>query len=211
MPDRNCVECGTTVHGQGRHLYCSDECKLITRSCVTCGDEFRVERKRHDRNFACSLKCRPARQWNPRVEVSCRGCSEPIMVYPSQLNGGRGRYCSRSCAALHRPINGRPSKIADASIDLFLKSSPLLCELEKRIGRWSVDMALPLEMVAIELDGEYWHSLPAMVDKDRRKDEWLTAQGWRVIRIVMTRDDTPESIARRISEELDTCMMTTAA
>ena len=72
-------------------------------------------------------------------------------------------------------------------------------------------MALPLEMVAIELDGEYWHSLPAMVDKDRRKDEWLTAQGWRVIRIVMTRDDTPESIARRISEELDTCMMTTAA
>lgn len=111
---------------------------------------------------------------------------------------------------MHRPINGKPSKIADAAIDEFLKGTPLLCELEKRLGRWSVDLALPLHNIAVELDGEYWHSLPAMVEKDRRKDEWLDANGWHVIRIVMAKDDTPQSIARRIAEELNPCLTVAA-
>lgn len=211
MPDRRCVECGAPVHGQGKHLYCSDDCKMVTRSCATCGDEFRVERKRKGRNFVCSLKCRPARQWGePKVDVECGCCGEPMTVHASRLASGRGKFCSRSCAALARPINGKPSKIADAAIDEFLKGTPLLCELEKRLGRWSVDLALPLHNIAIELDGEYWHGLPAMVEKDRRKDEWMNAHGWHVIRVVMGKDDTPQSIARRIAEELDTCLTATA-
>ena len=211
MSDRRCVECGVALRGRGRRLYCSDDCKLITRTCATCGDEFKVQRKRKGRNFVCSLSCRPVRKWgNPPVDVSCQGCGATMSVYPSQLNEGRGKYCSRSCSAFHRPISGKPSKIADAAINEFLGMTPLLCELEKRLGRWSVDMALPLHSIAVELDGEYWHGLPAMVEKDRRKDEWMNAHGWRVIRISIGRDDTPQSIARRIAEELDSCLTATA-
>lgn len=208
MPDRCCVECGAPVHGQGRHLYCSDECKLITRTCVTCGEDFRAERKRRNRIPVCSIQCRPSRSWgNPQLQFDCLGCGDQITAYACQ----RRKYCSRSCAALHRPINGKPSKIADAAIDEFLRGTPLLCELEKRLGRWSVDLALPLQQIAVELDGEYWHGLPAMVEKDRRKDAWLAEHGWTVVRVVMSKDDSPGSIARRISEELTPCLMQAAA
>jgi len=210
-PKRLCVICGAgPIVGQGKHMYCSDDCKLITRTCRGCGDEFRVERKRKDRNFFCSKRCVPSS--NPkiaRVDKPCGHCGETMKLLPSQAH--ITKFCSRSCAALARPINGKPSKIADAAIDEFLKGTPLLCELEKRLGRWSVDMALPLHSIAVELDGAYWHSLPAMVEKDQRKDAWLSANGWTVIRIVMDRHDTPQSIARRIAEELDACLMSAPA
>ena len=70
---------------------------------------------------------------------------------------------------------------------------------EHRVGRWSIDLALPQLALAIELDGEYWHSLPNMVAKDIRKDAYLRSRGWTVCRIVMTKDDTPETIARQIT------------
>lgn len=51
------------------------------------------------------------------------------------------------------------------------------------VGRYRLDLAFPKEMVAIECDGKEWHSSPEQVERDRLKDEFLTDNGWRVIRI----------------------------
>lgn len=67
------------------------------------------------------------------------------------------------------------------------------------MGRWSIDLAIPEDRHAIELDGIYWHSLPEMVAKDARKDAYLKAKGWTVTRIVFDGSDTPETIAQRIT------------
>lgn len=53
-------------------------------------------------------------------------------------------------------------------------------------------------MLAVELDGEYWHSLPDMVEKDQRKDAALTARGWDVRRIIIGKRDRPADVADRI-------------
>jgi very-short-patch-repair endonuclease len=207
---RCCVVCGDTLSGRGKRLYCEAH-RLEDRECKSCGASFRVDRKRKDRNFVCSLSCRKPREWGrQKVDRQCAHCGVGFEAYPSVIEGGRAKFCSRSCAGLARPISGRPSKIADDAIDTFLASSPMLCEREKRMGRWSVDLALPLHSIAVELDGEYWHSLPAMVDRDRRKDAWLMSQGWTVVRIVIAKSDTPESVARRIAEELDLCLSSAA-
>lgn len=216
-PTHNCATCGDRLVGQGRVKYCSDDCRFsnVVR-CPTCGNDFATELKRiararrEGRDLVCSLKCRPKRPSVERIAVNCKHCDREMHVMPGALAQGRGKHCSKKCAALARPICGKPSKIADAAIDEFLRGAPLLCELEKRLGRWSVDLALPLHNIAVELDGEYWHNLPAMVEKDHRKDEWLNANGWNVIRIVMAKDDTPQSIARRIAEELDLCLTVAA-
>lgn len=135
--------------------------------------------------------------------MSCRHCGAEYEKRPSEIAAGRGKFCSRRCAGLGRPLNGRPSAIADAAIAAFRESHPYVaCTAELRIGRFAVDLALTDLRVAVELDGEYWHSLPDIQDKDRRKDRALAAEGWRVIRIPIVGASTPESLASAIAKAL---------
>lgn len=122
---------------------------------------------------------------------------------PSKLKHGRRKYCSRSCAVLARP-QFRVSKIGDAAIDAFLAQAPMLALREHRIGRWTVDLAIPTENVVIELDGEYWHSLPAMRERDERKDADLRRRGWTVRRVVMRKGETADVIAARMLAAMTT-------
>ncbi len=49
-------------------------------------------------------------------------------------------------------------------------------------GLWVVDALVPGARVVIECDGEYWHSLPDAVAKDKRKDAYLSSRGFTVLR-----------------------------
>lgn len=70
-------------------------------------------------------------------------------------------------------------------------------------------LALPDHRIAVELDGVYWHGLPEMVDRDRRKDADLAARGWTVVRIPILKNDAPDDVASRIVEALEPCKQTT--
>jgi len=131
----------------------------------------------------------------------CRNCGAEYEKRPSEIAGGRGKYCSRGCAALGRPI-ARRSVIGDEAIAQWASTATVPFEAEKRFGRWSIDLAIPSIGVAIELDGEYWHSIPEVAAKDRRKDAALTAAGWTVHRITMDRWSTPTSVAVDIASVL---------
>ena len=111
-----------------------------------------------------------------------------------------------------RPINGKPSAIAAAAVDLFLSRRPDLAALpEHRVHRYSIDLAFPSLMLAVELDGIYWHSLPAMQAKDQRKDKALAERGWRVVRIPIDRESTAESLAAAIAEAVSAATPTEAS
>jgi very-short-patch-repair endonuclease len=49
-------------------------------------------------------------------------------------------------------------------------------------GLWVVDALIPGARVVVECDGEYWHSLPEMVERDRKKDGYLKSRGYKVLR-----------------------------
>jgi very-short-patch-repair endonuclease len=49
-------------------------------------------------------------------------------------------------------------------------------------GLWVADAIIPGARMVIECDGEYWHSLPEMQERDRRKDAYLKARGYKVLR-----------------------------
>lgn len=68
--------------------------------------------------------------------------------------------------------------------------------------RWSIDLAFPTDRVALELDGEYWHSLPGIAEKDARKDDWLAQAGWTVVRVVMTKNESAADVAAHALEAL---------
>lgn len=46
-------------------------------------------------------------------------------------------------------------------------------EDEKRFGRYSIDIYLPDYNIALECDGEYFHQLPGVPEKDARRDREL--------------------------------------
>lgn len=49
-------------------------------------------------------------------------------------------------------------------------------------GLWVADALIPGAQMIVECDGEYWHSLPEMIDRDRKKDAYLKSRGYKVFR-----------------------------
>ena len=145
----------------------------------------------------CSIQCRDA-AWaikprDTRVDILCANCSTVVRVFPSKV--GRRKFCSRRCAGIGKPLNFRPSVIATAASEIIVQRLGLLAIAEMRVEQWSIDLAFPLQQIALELDGIFGHNLPGAHDRDDRKDARLIELGWKVIRVVMTQRATPETVA----------------
>jgi Protein of unknown function (DUF559)/NUMOD3 motif len=59
----------------------------------------------------------------------------------------------------------------------------LIVERQFVFNRFLCDFAVPSARLLIEIDGEYWHSFPNMVARDRLLDLQATIQGWSVLHI----------------------------
>ena len=57
------------------------------------------------------------------------------------------------------------------------------CERWKRVGRYEIDIYIPALQLAIECDGDYWHSRPGCAEKDAIRDEWMIRHGYSVVRL----------------------------
>lgn len=79
------------------------------------------------------------------------------------------------------------SKNKDTSIEIAVQNElnilGIKFEKQKHIGPYFVDIFIPSHNVAIECDGDYWHSFEDRKEKDRMRDEWLEEQGLIVIRL----------------------------
>ncbi|MBO8172090.1 MAG: DUF559 domain-containing protein [Bacillaceae bacterium] len=49
-------------------------------------------------------------------------------------------------------------------------------------GKYRIDLALPSYKIAIECDGKAYHSTPEQKAHDRRKNQYLQRNGWKVLR-----------------------------
>ena len=50
------------------------------------------------------------------------------------------------------------------------------------MGVTIADFYLPKIKTVIYCDGDYWHNLPDIKDRDRRQEEFLTKRGFKIIR-----------------------------
>lgn len=68
-----------------------------------------------------------------------------------------------------------------------LKVRGLLFETQKLInGKFLVDAYIPSLNLIIEADGEYWHSLPKTINRDKSKNAYLKACGYNLLRLSET-------------------------
>ena len=87
-------------------------------------------------------------------------------------------------------VNGFEARVAMILNDLEL---PYL--FHKAIGMYVADFYLPHAKAAIECDGRYWHA--DKKEHDATRDAWLTANGYRVIRVP---EDADEAVIRGLIE-----------
>lgn len=59
----------------------------------------------------------------------------------------------------------------------------LVVEKEFRVALYSLDFAIPDRKIDIEIDGQQHYTDPVVMASDKRRTEYLAAEGWTIIRI----------------------------
>lgn len=112
------------------------------------------------------------------VEKICKNCHQKFQLPRWELNKGRGSFCSREC---YIEFKGETS--IEKKIRLTLTKSGVSFSQEVKIGIYRADFLIQEKNTVIECDGDYWHKIPGAIEKDQRKDKYLSHLGYKVIRI----------------------------
>lgn len=143
--------------------------------------------KRAEIAVFCSLECSGAFR-DTGVSIECKNCRKPIKPRRKELDKGLGVYCSRDCYQAQlgdkKRKSGYMTDIEALCYEAFQEyglnpSSDFIFEYS--VGRKRVDFYFPAFRVAVEANGDYWHSRLFASAKDRDKREFLEAQGITVL------------------------------
>lgn len=160
----------------------------VTLTCPQCGNPFevRVTAVKHQRTTGktgerkyCSLAC----YWESKVGTfhgtlvertikNCLHCDAEFEVLPSQIDQ---IYCSRKC------YMGRKTSSIERAVAAELRQRKILYDDHIQMGPFIPDLLVG--QTVIEVDGDYWHSLPGIPEKDARKDAFYAEHGFDVIHI----------------------------
>ncbi|MEK9501638.1 DUF559 domain-containing protein [Gemmatimonadota bacterium DH-20] len=108
----------------------------------------------------------------------------------AQLDSLLTRYRGYRGVAPLRVVLGQPggprftrSEAEVRFLDLVRSAELPLPRTNLRVGPYELDAAWPRERVAVEIDGYEYHRSRVRFEADRRKDAWLAAKGYQVIRV----------------------------
>ncbi len=196
--ERRCEECGKQFAATPKSpkRFCSFRCSMsyvhrvrkiyrVERGlgvCPMCNSEFQYlpQKPRLGRSSAnqiyCSVACADSAKVLPPIEKTCPACAKPYLTkHKDQV------FCSNACKCANLGSR-RPASDIEILMRKALERSNLEFIEQMPVGYYSLDFALPERRIAIECDGEYWHSFPEARARDKRKDDFLASQGWKVIR-----------------------------
>lgn len=167
----------------------SERAPRIVFNCPVCDKQVRMTEKGYNdgRKHYCSQKCmikdRPTKTPAKMVAKICLFCGKHFSIYACWANKGEGKFCSHSCCASYtnrriRLLKG-PTSIEQLLMD-ELDTLNVKYEYQYRLNQYVIDFAIPHLKIAIEADGVYWHSLPDVIEKDKRKDKDLAELCWTI-------------------------------
>lgn len=195
----NCDQCGSpsdrhrSAFAGATNHFCSPAChdqfrrKGLRRACGWCGESFTMKPSRPVGKF-CSHRCRADSQIATQVQMVCQWCGSSYRLQPSRAKVSR--FCSSQCSGAHRTRSIRTVSVAEQTFLWYLTSACPGFEPQARIGKRLVDAAYRRERLAVEFDGDYWHSRPGAAERDARKDADIAASGYQVVRV-------PERVFRK--------------
>lgn len=203
--NRQCEFCHTAfiVAPSNVKKYCSRQCAskahgskiigtrastiCVSKICKICSSSFSARATL--RQTFCSRACANI-SYQRRITLSCQICHKSFTVRAKRSNQ---KYCSRSCRTIGI---GKTESYIEKAFAAALTSIALPYCSQYALGPYTIDFAIPEYHIAIECDGDYWHSQPSCIARDRRKDKYLMNLGWQVLRFSET----------EINTDLDRCL-----
>ncbi len=147
----------------------------VSKICLFCGKKFFVKTavNKNGRGKYCSKKCFNAIRIK-RTPVPCPTCGKIRQLRDSEIKRERV-FCNQKCYRLHHPTS------IESKVRNFLTQNGIEFIPEHDFKRWSIDIFIPSNKLAIECDGEYWHRNTAK--RDAKKDSILLQNGIKVLRL----------------------------
>lgn len=184
--------------------YCNRACVAAAKqaagttqqTCTVCGVTF--TRKNSRLGDFCSYACLGASK-QQRITKACIECGASYETIPSHAH--LSTCCSRACsqkralrANLEKKGENRPERAVRAALDTlgmrYIAQHP--------VDQFVIDFYLIDDRIALEVDGVYWHSLPQVAKRDKRRTSYLAGRGIRVVRVtdaaITATDDLPALI-----------------
>ncbi len=103
--------------------------------------------------------------------------------------------------ALTNARRGARSDQEQQLFDALVACGHIPC-LAHPVDRFNIDIAFPAHRLAIEVDGGNWHQSGPHRRKDARKEDYLGARGWRVLRFSTRRSDWIDRAVSTVHEAL---------
>ncbi len=180
-----CNKVFTATGAQVRHgfgIFCSRKCQhktypdQVKKICPQCKKTYFVPPCWASKRNFCSKRCQDdsMRDYVPCV---CKNCNKKFEIPRSDLNRGRGTYCSRKCF-----VSYKGSSLLELKMEKALTLAKIKFKREVKFKRFHVDFLLEKYKTVIECDGEYWHLIPKIMERDKRKDILLQSLGFKVLR-----------------------------
>lgn len=164
--------------------------------CETCKKEFSIRTKAIENGEGrfCSRDC--VNSWKRTIKGEshplkkeyitkvCVWCKAEYKRKPSEVD--KSHFCSRKCVGAWVSSQSFSPTSIEVAVGQILDSLNVSYEDQKPIGRFTCDFFLNDYNLVIECDGDYWHSLPEVARRDKRKNDWLNERGFAVLRLTET-------------------------
>lgn len=163
--------------------------KWIEKKCKWCNESFsaRISDIKRGYGYLCSRRCQALWRWHSNkaeksafnkkaeyIKKKCLHCKKLFNLSSRDYKKGThtGKYCSVQCYRLSRPMTEPElimSKIINESGYSFRREFPIKTKSKYQKYKY-VDFFIHELNLAVEVHGEYWHTLPGAAAKDKRKE-----------------------------------------
>ena len=180
-------------------LYCTQLCsskehgKKVTKPpsvCKTCGKVFKKYGYTAETKPFCSKTC-VDESFKRYGEFTCKVCKK--VVKTGAYTAKHQITCSTACRTEWIGVN---NTYIERIIQTLLEENKIKFIPQYQVGKYVIDFAIPQLKLAIECDGEYWHSIPEQIIHDQNRDRQLTFWKWKTLRL-------PENL---INSNLQECL-----
>jgi len=227
-----CAFCGKIFYVrpsmQKKTKYCSKKCadndkigrhvpwnkwkrKGKIKTCSICGKKYYVPPGRVTRSKYCGWDCfmeakrRVTGQEHPlyrKVDVTCDYCGKIYKEKPAKIEMYAHHFCSRKCLGCYTASHqNNPSSVEKKLAEYLIENKiSFICQFKYELG--IADFFIKPNLI-IAVDGDYWHNLPNIKERDKRQTLYLEGQGYTVLHLWEHEiNENPEKCIDRIKTNL---------
>lgn len=143
------------------------------------------------------------------------GTPGPAVAASNPFGGSMGKIMSKDKASRIKPPEEeavQPWQTRLTSLEQTMAKTivamqiPFKTWMQFPLGRYKSDFAIPALKLAIECDGEYWHTQPQAQAHDQKRDSELSKYGWTVLRFAERHiKENIEEVKKTISVVVHKC------